>query len=161
MLLLVYSEAGREAEAYEVFSRFGSDQFPSLVPNLSTYRSLVVMHVKNKNISKAVATKEEMTSRGIQPDPLTYGLLLQSLCHREQLVEALQLLEEAAQKKVKVPERHLCFLRSRCRTLGIRHPQLREEDDPKQWVREVRARRRKHKHASQRNIEPLRNALYK
>jgi pentatricopeptide repeat protein len=156
MLLTVHCEAQHEEDAYKVLS-----QFPNfgVVPGLAAYRSMVIMHVKNKKIGKALEAKGEMIKSGVKPDGLTYGMLMESLSHRDMLVEALQLLEEASDSKVKVPEKHLRYLRSRCRTLGINHPNMRA--DPKLWVREMKALRRRFKHASQSKIESVRNFVFK
>ena len=51
-------------------------------------------------------------------DSETYGLLIESLTHRQMYVEALNFLEEASDKNVHIPNRHIRLLRTRCEKLG-------------------------------------------
>jgi len=118
----------------------------------------VAMYVKAKDIQKAMELYGEMTQRGLVPDSTTVGLLIESATHRGLVVEALRLLEEATEKKVTIPEKNLRYLRSRCTSLGVSHPDMRA--DPLQWVKDLKVARRKLKNSSQRTIESLRSATY-
>jgi hypothetical protein len=116
------------------------------------------MHVQNRDLASVNETHKRMIEHNITPDGPTYGLLIETHLHRDLVVESIKLLEESAQRNVKIPERHLRFLRNRCSTLGIKHPDL--PADPNQWVKDTKDIRRKQKQASQRVIEPIRSLSY-
>jgi len=155
-LLAVHAEAVHVDDALAVldrFSKFGVE------PNERTYRYLIQMHVRNGDINAAVQLKDEMKqTKGIIPHKDSYGLILQSLTHREMLVEALKVLEEASLDQRRIPEGHLRYLRSRCEKLGIKHPNI--PADPKQWVKDTKEMRSKLKHAPQSRIEHVRTKLF-
>jgi len=155
-LLAVHAEAVHVEEALAVFDRFSKF---GLEPNERTYRYLIQMHVRNGDINAALQLKDEMKqSKGIVPHKDSYGLILQSLTHREMLVEALKVLEEASLDQCTIQEGHLRFLRSRCEKLGIKHPNI--PADPKQWVKDSKEMRRKLKHSPQSRIENVRTKLF-
>ena len=151
----VYGEAHRADEALAVLKRFDKH---NLVPNASTYRTLVRMHILKKDIAAAIACKEQMVVRGLQPDAETYGLLVQSLTHRDMVVEGLQMLEEATGAGVSLADRHVRFLRSRCDTLGIKHPNI--PADPRAWAKDVKKMRTATKHTNKRKVEAVKSAMY-
>jgi hypothetical protein len=151
----VYAEAHRADEALAVLKRFETN---GLVPNASTYRTLVRMHILKKDIAAAIACKDEMVGRGLHPDAETYGLLVQSLTHRDMVVEGLKMLEEAAGAGVAIADRHVRFLRSRCDTLGIKHPNI--PADPRAWAKDVKKMRNATKHSSKRKVEAVKSAMY-
>ena len=155
MLLGVYSEAGRSEGVDRVLQMF--DQH-NIVPNNVVFRLIVKMHVRNKQLDRAIDVHQQMLQHQIVPDSETYGLLIETHIHHEKILESIKLFEEAVANKVKIPERHLRFLRARCTTLGIRHPDL--PADPNQWVKDVKETRRRMKQSSQRVIETMRSLTF-
>jgi pentatricopeptide repeat protein len=151
----VYSEALQYKEALKIFKSFGAF---GVTPTSNSYRAIVKMHIRRKDIDRAVDVKEDMLKAGVLPDSETYGLIVESMAHRNMVVEGLKLLEEATEKRVRIPERHMKFLRARCEKLGIQHPDM--PPNPKQWVKDMKQMRRATKHDSERKVEPLRSALY-
>jgi pentatricopeptide repeat protein len=109
--LSVFTEARTESDVLPVLDLY--DKF-GIEMSSQSYCSRVAMYVKAKDIQKAMELYGEMTQRGLVPDSTTVGLLIESATHRGLVVEALRLLEEAAEKKVTVPEKNLRILRSRC-----------------------------------------------
>lgn len=109
--LSVFTEARIESDVLPVLDLY--DKF-GIEMSSQSYCSRVAMYVKAKDIQKAMELYREMTQRGLVPDSTTVGLLIESATHRGLVVEALRLLEEAAEKKVTVPEKNLRILRSRC-----------------------------------------------
>ncbi len=122
------------------------------------YENIMNMHIRNRDIVRAQKTLEAMREKKIVPTPDTFGGLLQAHFQRNNVVEALKVLEEAAANSVVVPERNIRFLRSRCETLGIKHPDM--PADPLAWVKEVKLTRRRMKMSSQKHIEPIRNMKF-
>jgi len=109
--LSVYTEGRTEVDVLPVLELYGKF---GLEMSSQSYCSLVAMYVKAKDIQKALEQYGEMMKRGLVPDSTTYGLMIESTTHRDMVVEALKLLEEASAKKVTVPEKNLRILRSRC-----------------------------------------------
>jgi pentatricopeptide repeat protein len=141
-------------------------------PNVATYRSLIRMFVRRKEIDRALKVKDTMMrgsgsgsgsgggDGGLIPCGTSYGLLIESLTHRNELVKALKLLEEAAEVGAlpSVPEKHLKHLRARCTNLRIVHPDM--PSDPRAWSQHLKSVRRRNVKDSQRRIEGVRSALY-
>ena len=94
----------------------------------------------------------------VRPDAETYGMLIQSLTHRDMVVESLQLLEEATKNHIEIADRHIRYLRSRCASLGIKHPNM--PLDPREWAKDVKKMRHASKFTSKRRIEHVKSAMY-
>ena len=153
-LVAVYAEAVRVHDVEKALARFVDNKIPF---DSYTYRHLIKMHVRARNISRAMELKSESEKQGLVVDGMTYGLLIESLTHRDRLVEALKLLEEVTEKKIKIPERHVKILRARCKTLRVVHPDM--PVDPSQWAKDVRAARKNLRHTSDSLVEPIRTAV--
>jgi hypothetical protein len=137
----VYSEASKLDESINLIEKFASDH--DLIPNEKTYLSLIRLHIFLKDINGAMARFHEMKERDLPINGKIYGTLIQSLTHRDQLVEALQLLEEASSKQIHISNTFIKKLRNRCEKLGVTHPDIPE--DPERWVKEVKEFRKKTK----------------
>jgi pentatricopeptide repeat protein len=149
-LLAVHSEAMRTEEALTVFRNIKAKD--NLVDS-KTYEYLIRMFVRTGDVDKAVGIKEEAVTRGLIPTTESYGLLIRAHSHRQQIVEALKVLEEARNNGVPVHDRNLKFLRSRCHSLGVSHPDM--PPDPTAWVKTLKQERRNAKHTSNRRVQPL------
>ena len=77
--------------ALEVFDSF---QKYDLVPNEFTFKTLIRMHIRMKHLDKALEVKAVMDKKGLTLPFDGYGILIESLSHRDKLSEALNLLEE-------------------------------------------------------------------
>jgi hypothetical protein len=139
--LSVYSEATKLNESLNLLEKFASQH--DLVPDANTYLALIRMHIFLKDIDGAKIRFEEMKQRDLKPNGKIYGHLIQSLTHRDELVDALKLLEEASIEKIHISNTYLKKLRRRCEKLGVSHPDMPE--DPEQWVRDVKEYRKKTK----------------
>ncbi len=153
-LLHVYAAANRREQAMEVLGEF---EKYGVQPIVDTYRSLVRMHVLTNDIPGALQVKEEMFAKLGVADSASYGLILESLSHRNLVVDAFKLLEESADRQVVLSEKHLKVLRGRCDSLGVSHPNM--PDDPKGWVKDMRVVRHNKRKASRRIINVVRSAL--
>jgi pentatricopeptide repeat protein len=164
-LLSVFSESLRDEEAEAVLHNL----FPlhDVQPTALTYRSLIRMYVRRREIGKALALKDAMLAaeaKGaaegavVVPCGVSWGLMIESLTHREDLKTALLTLEEAKSHSVLVPEKHLRHLRARCIKLGIEHPDLPR--DPVAWARHMKAVRKKNVKDSQRKVQGVKSALF-
>jgi pentatricopeptide repeat protein len=130
----------------------------NIMPEPHTFRLLVKMHIRNKDMDSAMEVFEGMKEKGVVPDEETYGLLINSYVGKGQVVDALKVLEDAAARKVEVPEKHLRALRGRCENLGVKHPDI--PPNPLQWVRDVKKTRMNQRHASQRVIQEVRSLTF-
>jgi pentatricopeptide repeat protein len=153
--LSVYSEALRCEEATEIFN---SVKNFDLQPSSLTYRSMIRMCIRNKDINSAIHYKEDMIENGITPDGEIYGMLIESYAHRNMIVESLKLLEEVDDRTIKVQERHIKKLRARCEKLGFEHPSM--PANPLKWVKRLKQKRSDTKLSSQRRIEPVRSKMF-
>lgn len=154
--MAVFAEAQRiqpTLQAFALFDKYG------VVPNAKTYRVLIRMFVRCKELDKAMEIKECMGKEGLIPDGLTYGLLIETHSHRNLIVEGLKLVEEVQRVGVRVPERHLRHLRSRCKRLGVTPYGFPE--DPTAWAKELKQMRRQRKGAKDRVGQPVRSAMFK
>jgi len=142
-------------KAYEIFDSF--DKY-GLVPDAFSFKALIRMHIRMKQIESAIQVKEIMNKKGILLNEEGYGLLVDALTHRGMVVEALNMIEEASDKNVTIAEKHLKLVRARCKKLGFRHPNITE--DPLLWAKEIKVMRRTRKSKSERKIRPLQNAYY-
>ena len=153
-LVAVYAEAVRVHDVGKTLSRFEENEISF---DCYTYRHLIRMHVRARNIDRAMELKAQSDKQGLRLEGVTYGLLIESLTHRDMLVDALKLLEEATEKKIKIPERHVKVLRARCKTLRVVHPDM--PADPTQWAKDVRATRKNLRHTSDSRVEHIRTAI--
>jgi len=157
-LLSVYAECLRNHDAiavYKAFPKYG------VKPTPKTYQTLLRMYVRRKDVNSALALKQDMQSQelgvSINPDASTFGILINTLTHRGELPEALNLLEEATKLNLKVNDKHLKLLRARCESLGVRHPHL--PANPQEWVKKIKVSKRT-TGGTQRREEKVRSMLY-
>ena len=155
-LLKVYADADRVENALNIFDNYFREY--KVPQDARAYRVIVRMFVRTNNIEKALDITKEMEQKGLMNDSETYGILITSLTKRDMYIEALKFLEEATDKNVHIPNRHVKLLRARCEKLGIVHPNMPE--DPHQWIKNVKRVRYDSRHNSKRNIEAVRSALY-
>jgi hypothetical protein len=141
LYMSVYSEAAKLDESINLIEKFAMNH--DLLPNEQTYHALIRMHIFLKDVNGAMTRFHEMKERDLPVTGKIYGTLIQTLTHRDQLVEALQLLEEATEKKIHISNTFLKKLRNRCEKLNVSHPDLPE--DPEKWVKEVKEFRKKTK----------------
>jgi len=151
----VYSEAGWADKAEKALELFPKHKQK---PTNLVYENLMQAYVRRKDLDKAHKMLVTMRANKLVPRGKTYGSLVQACIQRNLVVEALKVLEEASAINVKLPENHIRHLRSRCKSLGIKHPDV--PADPLQWVKDVKLVRRQQKNASQRFIEPIRNVRF-
>ena len=103
--------------------------------------------------------KKEMTSaHKLIPDKESYGLLIESLTRREMFVEALQLVEETAKRKIELRENQIRLLRKRCKALGIHHPDI--PPDPNQWYEETKKARKDKRHSARSTLQNIESLLF-
>lgn len=149
----VHANAAHKEGAENVMSLF--DKY-GLQPDLVTFDTLIKMHVLVRDIDAAQAMKEDVVkNKKLVPFGRTYGILIESQTKRNMIVEALKNLEEATSLNVKVPERHVKWLRLRCASLGIVHPDM--PADPIAWAKDVKHIRKNAKNSSQRKLEAVRS----
>ena len=137
----VHSECGRLQGALDIIDKMSAQH--DLLPDEETYHRLIRGHIFIKDIDGALGRLSEMKERNLRADREVYGILINSLSHRDRLVEALQLLETAAAEGLKIQNCHIKKLRARCAKLGVEHPDI--YPDPNEWVKEVKERRKKSK----------------
>ncbi|CAE7474364.1 unnamed protein product, partial [Symbiodinium microadriaticum] len=128
----VRSECGRLEGAIDIIDKMSKEH--GLAPDEGTYHRLIRGHIFVKDIDGAVARLSEMKARDLKPDREMYGIVINSLSNRDRLVDALQLLEEAASQGLKIQNCHIKKLRARCAKLGVDHPDI--YPDPNEWVKE-------------------------
>jgi len=154
--LTVYANGGYDKDATQIF-KDTFNETTGLQPHYRTYRSLIQMQLRKKNLEKAIELKNEMISAGIQPDSEIHGIFIETYAQRKMLVEGLKELEEATIKGLTIPERLVRHLRSQCRNMQIKHPDM--PADPKEWVRDVKKNRRDLRNVSKRDTQQL-QSLY-
>ena len=152
--LSVYTEAvkvDRLNEALVLFEKHNVslDRF--------SYKHIIRMYIRARDISTAMKYREEAEAAGILLEGAAYGILMQSLTQRNMVVDALKILEYAADNKIMIPERFLRLLRIRCRKLNVKHPNM--PADPSEWVKYVSLMRKKLKNSSNTTTERLRTAI--
>ncbi len=174
-LLDVYAEAKDEPGAMQVFTEEFSKR--DVVANDHTYAILVRMHVRRKNDDAALAVLTEAVSKDLAVSGESFGLVINSLVKRSKIVEALKVLELNADlqervrslagrgqiARVKIPEKYLKLVRSKCKALGVRHPNL--PADPNMWIKDMRTSRIQAKHqpaspSSNKRVQGVRSALF-
>ena len=151
----VYADANYYKQALNIFNEFKTF---NIKPTTQTYRVLVRMHIRQKDIDKAIEAKNEMNALKLRPDFEIHGMLIESFTHRNMIVEALKELEEATANGLKVSEKHLRQLRNRCNKLGVKHPDM--PADPHQWIKDLKQVRRDTRHSSNREIQRVQSALF-
>jgi pentatricopeptide repeat protein len=156
LYMSVSSEGCLVQSAYDVLEKMKSKH--NLPITTLTYRYLARMHIFTNDYDSALVRIEEMKNLNMIPDSDTYGIVIQSLSHRDKLVEALKLLEDASEHGVVIDEENLKKLRVRCEKFGIKHPNM--PADPNQWVKDVKDVRRRYRNRSQRAIESIRSLKY-
>ena len=137
----VYSEVGKTKDVYDIIDFFKEKH--EIAPTSDTFGWLVRMHILSNDITSALARFQEMKDKNIVIHKETYGLLIQSLTHRDMLVEAIKLVEEAADKDIVISNRHIKKLRNRFENLEIQNDAIPE--DPHAWVKNVKETRRNYK----------------
>ena len=73
-----YAKSFNLAKALEVFEEMKST--PGMYPNNVTFNSLIDCCVRTKKCEKALHLLEEMKSRGIRPDLITFSTLIKGFC---------------------------------------------------------------------------------
>ena len=138
-LMNVYAESLRDKEAEEVLAMFPKY---GVQPTSLTYRSLIRMHIRKRNMKAALSTKELMKRSNIQVCGASYGILIEALTHRGDLPLALKLLEDATTEGSarSIPDKNIRQLRARCNKLGVCHPDM--PSDPHEWVKHMKKLRR-------------------
>jgi pentatricopeptide repeat protein len=122
------------------------------------YDSLIRLHIKSRDFEEGMKHFNEMKENSIVPSANTYGLLIESFTHRHEPKKALQLLEEAKKKGIKVHERNLRVLRVRCQKLGLYSPAMPK--DPNEWIAEVHDTRQRNKHQSRSLVQGIEALSY-
>jgi hypothetical protein len=123
--------------------------------------------------------KAELDKKKIRLNAESYGLLIKTLTHRNQvrqgsyiaayfscysfdffpqLIDSLRLLEEAAGLGVSTSEKYLSHIRARCTKLGIEHPDIPK--DPHAWVKVLKKARVDARKSSARRLGSLKDGVY-
>ena len=129
----VASEAMQWEKASEIITLFKVKH--GIAADSTTFRHLVKMHILMSDINGCMERLKEMKSKGISADRETYGLVVATLTHRDDMLGAIQILEEAHNNGIRISNRHIKKLRARCNKLGIQHPFI--YPDPMLWVKDV------------------------
>lgn len=156
--LTVYANGGYDKDALQIFKDTFNEN-TGLQPHYRTYRSLIQMSLRKKNLNQAIELKNEMIRAGIQPDSEIHGIFIETYAQRKMVVEGLKELEEATVKGLKIPERLIRHLRSQCRNMQVKHPDM--PADPKEWVRDIKKSRRDLRNVSKRDIQQLKSLYTK
>jgi pentatricopeptide repeat protein len=152
----VHAEAVHVDDAMTVFEEMkGTLQ---IAPDNATYESLIRMFVRAKDLDSALKMKTDMQALQLVPTQESFGLLVRAFTHRDMIVEALQMVEEAKRNNVPILERNLTVLRNRCKKLGVTHPDL--GPDPLAWAKQAKTVRRNMKESSQRSIQSLQSVAW-
>jgi pentatricopeptide repeat protein len=151
----VASEAMQWEKAHAIVDIFKNQH--DISPDSTTFKNLIRMHIFMSDINGCMERFQEMKSRGISPDRETYGLIVATLTHRDDLVKAVQVLEEADENGIQISNRHIKKLRARFNKLNIRHPNI--FPDPNLWVKDLRIVRENKKNARTGNKLQYLNSL--
>lgn len=152
----VCSEACLPDEAKDIMENMQSRHNLSITSD--TYRHLIRMDIFLSNYETAIQRLKDMKGLGMVPDAESYGIVIQSLSHRDKLVEAIQIFEEAVESQTTIPEEHIKKLRARCEKFGIKHPNI--PPDPDQWAKDVKDVQRRYRTRSQSVIQPLKSLTF-
>lgn len=155
--MYVLAEAFRVDEAMNIFKN--SFKTMKLKPDNFTYKVLIRMFIRKKDLDSALKCKQDADKKNIMLLGESYGILIESCMHRDKVVEALKLFEEASSKKLRINEKYLKVLRGRCRNLRVEHPDL--ANDPNQWVRDTKEMNKRMKGFSNSVVQELRSAVFK
>jgi pentatricopeptide repeat protein len=119
-------------------------EFPArgLAPDARTYRSLIRMHVAQRDTAAAQAALADMRARGVRPDADAYGLLVHAAAREWRVKDALALVREAREAGLAVNEHYAFLLRQRCKELGVAHPDVPEHPVGWQFTPAVMEKRR-------------------
>jgi pentatricopeptide repeat protein len=150
----VFMESCDLSRTAEIFKVMKEDKVPMLP---LTYESMMRMFLRSKDFAGTVVTFENM-KKDKAYNPECFGLMVESYTHRNMIVEALQVLEEAKELNMRIPERNLTILRNTCRNLGVAHPDM--PPDPKQWVKDLKVTQRRKKFAGKRRIQSVSTLSY-
>jgi pentatricopeptide repeat protein len=153
--LSVYTEGYNKRKSLAIIKQM-KDQ--GITFDSTIYDSLIRLNIKNRNFEEGMKHFNEMKEKNIIPASNTYGLLIESFTHRHEPKKALQLLEEAKKKGIKVHERNLRVLRVRCQKLGLYSPAMPK--DPNEWVAEVHDTRQRNKHQSRSLVQGIEALSY-
>lgn len=122
------------------------------------YDAMIKMHVIRNDVDSALDAKNKLLEMGMVPNRESYGILIESLSSRSRTEDALLILEEAADNKIRIRDGFLRKLRLQCKRLGIIHPDL--PPDSMAWVVDVKKAREKNKNKSKRNVQPIQSKMY-
>jgi pentatricopeptide repeat protein len=155
-LVGVVGYATLHRKANELVEMFAADH--NVSPNRFVFDSMIKMHLIRNDIDSAMEAKTNMIEYGFVPSRESYGLMIQSLAARKMLEESLLVLEDAADRQVKIRDTFLKNLRFQCTKLGVIHPDI--PPDPMEWVNQVRLTRTKNKNRSKANVQPVQSGFY-
>ena len=154
LFLNVYTEGKDRGGAYQFLKEEYSDH--RIAANVQTYDNLIRMHVRRGEVDESVALMDEMRAVGLIPLPDSFGLVIHTMTKRDQIVEALKMLEEASYQKTRVPEKSLRMLRRKCEKLGVKHPDM--PVNPEQWLQDMKEARKQLKTTGQKKVHSVRSA---
>ncbi|KAG0593000.1 hypothetical protein M758_1G288400 [Ceratodon purpureus] len=98
-LLHARSKAGQVEAAAELFD---SMKEKNCRPDLYTYNTLMNMHVKvDSGLPKVLSLFKEMCLQGIQPDVVSYDILLAACASKEHVKEAQRIFDAMKKRRVK------------------------------------------------------------
>mmetsp|Transcript_25751 Transcript_25751/g.43385 ORF Transcript_25751/g.43385 Transcript_25751/m.43385 type:complete len:888 (+) Transcript_25751:164-2827(+) len=151
----VASEAMQWEKTHEILESFNSKH--DISPDILTFKYLIRMHIFMSDIEGCLKRFDEMKSRGLTPDRETYGMLVATLSHRDDLLKAVNILEEAHSNGIKISNRHIKKLRARFNKLNIQHPNI--FPDPNLWVKDFKKVRENKRNARKGNKLQYLNSL--
>lgn len=160
--LAVHSECKHRHQAYAAKRLFAEK---GIMETKNTYRHLIRMELRffpqnaPRSIEKALAWKAEAEAKNISIDDYSYGMLIEVIALRGDIIQAVHLLEETATKGIKVPEKNMKQLRKKLEGLKMTHPDM--PVDPNQWVKDVRKMQKEPNTRSvNRVLQSIRSATY-
>lgn len=155
-LLAVRAEAVDVDGALQVKQTFKELDIP-LTPHAAEV--LVKMYIRAHDMPSALEVMKDLADRGLLATPPAYGLIIRTFTQSGRVVEALRVLEEAAGKGVVVHEKFMRYLRARCETLGIAHPDI--PPNPDKWVGEFKQRRKERNNASRSRTKDMEKHMWR
>lgn len=151
----VASEAMQWEKAHKILDSFNSKH--DMSPNSLTFKFLIRMHIFMSDLEGCLKRFDEMKQRGITPDRETYGMLVATLSHRDELLRAAHILEEAHSNGIQISNRHIKKLRARFNKLNVQHPNI--FPDPNLWVKDFKKVRENKRNARKGNKLQYLNSL--
>jgi pentatricopeptide repeat protein len=123
---------------------FLTTEFPArgIAPDTRTFRSLIRMHVAQRDAEGGAAVLADMKARGLAPDGDAYGLLVHAAAREWRVKDALALVREMKGAGLTVNEHYAFLLRQRCKELGIVHADVPEHPVGWQFTPAVMDKRR-------------------